>query len=288
MADQTTQQTTQTTEQQTTQVEQTQQTTQAQTEAPAERFVPLPRFEAVTAQKYDAIRRAEAAEAKARDFETQLSQLTQRQVPPPEPRVGDLPQAPRQPDASLNRSEIERLAGLQAQALRFNERCNESVAQGRKAYGDFDAAIDSLRQVAPTMDAQGRPTLPQTFVEAALATGRAHDVMYALGKDSSEADRLMSLSGDPIRQASELTRFAMGLKAPAGSVEPKVEGAESAPKVVVRNAALAEPIKQVVGGNRGLSVKDMPIEDPDLPIEEFMRRRNEEAGRSRRANGRFR
>ena len=182
--------------------------------------------------------------------------------------------------SNVSPAELDRLADLRARQMRFNERCNESVATGRKAYQDFDAKVDDLRKVAPTVDAQGRPMLPETLVSAALATGRAHEVLYALGSDQSEADRIMSI-GDPTSQAVAVAQYAAGLKKAddeGGTTEPPAK----------RTTEVPAPIRQVVGGSRKVSVKDMDLDDPALPIEEFMRRRDEEAKHSRRANGRFR
>ena len=122
--------------------------------------------------------------------------------------------------------------------------------------------------------------LPETLVSAALATGRAHEVLYALGSDQSEADRIMSI-GDPTSQAVAVAQYAAGLKKAddeGGTTEPPAK----------RTTEVPAPIRQVVGGSRKVSVKDMDLDDPALPIEEFMRRRDEEAKHSRRANGRFR
>ena len=254
--------------------------------APEERFVPAARFDAVVGQKYEAIRKAEGLEARTRELEGRIAQYEQARTqvtPQPQPTPGVVPQDPagtRTFTSPVSPAELDRLADIRARQMRFNERCNDSVATGRKAYADFDAKVDDLRKVAPTVDAQGRPMLPETLVSAALATGRAHEVLYALGSDQSEADRIMSI-GDPTSQAVAVAQYAAGLKKAddeGGTTEPPAK----------RTTEVPAPIRQVVGGSRKVSVKDMDLDDPALPIEEFMRRRDEEAKHSRRANGRFR
>lgn len=260
-------------------------TTPAESSTPAaqaERFVPAPRFDAVVAQKYEAIRKAEVAEARARDLESRLAASEQARSTAPQLDSNGQPvvQPQRQPAAD-SRPDIARLASIEAQNIRFAERCNESVAEGRKAYSDFDAKIDALRNVAPTIDANGRPMLPQTLVEAALETGHSSKVLYALGSDPSEADRIMSLP--PMKQAIEIAKFAskFDAKSDAGEVDPLTQA--------VAAKSLPDPIRpRIAGSGRAVSVKDMPLDDPKLPIEEFMARRDKEAATNRRSNGRYR
>lgn len=255
---------------------------------PEERFVPAARFDAVVGQKYEAIRKAEGLEARTRELEGRIAQYEQQRTqaqPQPQPSPQSQNVVPQDPPGTrtfqgqVSPAELDRLADIRARQMRFNERCNESVAQGRKSYADFDAKVDDLRKVAPTVDAQGRPMLPETLVSAALATGKGHEVLYALGSDQSEADRIMSIA-DPTSQAVAVAQYAAGLKKAA-------EGDDDAPPAR-RTPDVPHPIRQVVGGSRKVSVKDMDLDNPDLPIEEFMRRRDEEAKVSRRANGRFR
>lgn len=261
----------------------------APSSAPEERFVPAARFDAVVGQKYEAIRKAEGLEARARELEGRLAQYEQQriQAPPAPPATSQTPPLPDPPgtrtfQGQVSPAELDRLADLRARQMRFNERCNESVATGRKAFQDFDAKVDALRSVAPTVDAQGRPMLPETLVSAALATGRGHEVLYALGSDQSEADRIMSIA-DPTSQAVAVAQYAAALKG-----KDATGGDDDAPAPARRSAEVPAPIRQVVGGSRKVSVKDMDLADPALPIEEFMRRRDEEAKIARRANGRFR
>jgi len=256
------------------------------TPEPQPRYVPAERFEAVVAQKFEAIRQAEEAKSRAIELERQLRESSRPSVPqaqyqtPPVPGVQppawQPPQAPQ-----ITQADIDRLSTAKAAELRFNERCNESVFAGRKSYGDFDAKITALKSVAPGLDANGQPMLPRGFVEAALETGKAEHVLYALANDLGEADRIMTLA--PMRQAVELARLADRV-APANAPQDVVGEAER-----VAAAARGRPIGQVVGVSHGAGPRELAIDDPNLPMEEFMKRRNETAWDARgRANGRGR
>lgn len=240
---------------------------------PAGRFVPLDRFNGVVAQKYEAIRRSEQAEQRARELEQQLQRFAA-------PATGADPTAPQAP--RFDPAEIDRLASQRAAAMNFKEKVDGAVAAGRSAHPDFDATIAELQKVAPMRDVNGAPMIPPSVVEAAIRTGAGAEVLYALGKDTLEADRIMSL--DPIGQAVEVAKLAQRLT-PQASAEPATA---TPPDLRVVRGAPPEPIRPVVGAARGREVKDMALDDPELPIEEFMRRRDEEAKRHRGIGGRFR
>lgn len=255
------------------------------------RFVALDRFNGVVADKYNAIRQAEQERNRAAELERQVADLQARLGGGAQASASAAPgAAPATPiPPTINPGEIDRLAAIRAEQINFNNRCNDSVAKGRKAYNDFDSSIAELRKVSTLIDTSGQPTLPQALIEAALETGRGHDVLYALGKDTAEADRIMSLSNNPVRQAVEVARFAQGLK-PVAEATPADPGADPAAPVITLERPVnppPAPIKPVVGASRGVSVKEMKLDDPNLPMEEFVRRRNAEDAERRKA-GRFR
>ena len=225
------------------------------TPAEAPKYVPVDRFDAVTAQKWDLTRKLQSTEQ-----ELQLAKDTLAELQRMQNASGQTP--PAQPNApALGEAEINRRATQMAAEHIFNDRCNDAVREGRKSHSDFQDSIDALVKIAPTVDARGQPMLPPAFVEAALDTGRGSEVLYALGRDPGEADRIMSLP--PTRQAIELARFADRL-----SIAP----AQGVPSGGISNAP--PPIRPVVGGGRtALRPEDLAMDDPSKPVDVWMRQR---------------
>ena len=248
-----------------------------------EQYVPLRRLEAAISDKHAERRDREAAESRAKELETRLNEMTQRLQSQPQPMPGQpLPQAQvtvpfTQPPMPAPVSQDRAAVQLAAKQMLFDQQCNESAELGRKAHPDFDVTLSELRKVAPLIDGAGRPMLAPEFVEAALATGRGHEVLYALGKDKPEADRIMSLA--PMKQAVELERFAAKL-APEGSESGKPdEGVIEQGQRIVREASAPLPIPRVIG--RG-TVRELRLDDPNLPTSEWMERRQAEVAEARK------
>lgn len=248
-------------------------------ETPPPRMVPAERFDAVVADKYKAIRETDAANARTLLAEQELTALRSRQsaapAPEPSPVAASMP----------TMAELDAMANQRAMQIDFNKRCNESVSLGRKTYADFNEKIAQLSAIAPSTDSQGRPVLPQTLVEAALETGKAHDVLYALANDSIEADRIMSLP--PMKQAIEITRLADKLASadtdPDADEDNVVAQAEAA-----RVSAAPRPIRPKIGSGVGQSNKNPSLDDPKLSTEDWMKIREKQVKENRVANGRFR
>lgn len=193
-----------------------------------EQTVPLSRFQAVIAQKNEEQR---AREALARELKLANDTLEEfRKLGRAAPGTGDAQagdtRAATDPTTTpvrtssakaISPEELQRLVREEgarvATEQSFNARCNEAVSTGRAAHSDFDKVVlQDLTSISPTFDQRtGRPVLPTPFIEAALETGNAPEVLYALGQDANEATRIMSLS--PIKQAIEVAKFASKLEA---------------------------------------------------------------------------
>lgn len=232
-------------------------------------MVPLARFESVTAQKWDAIREAERVKAELAQANSELERLRAGGQTPPASGTSATPPAAPLARVVAPQADVD----ARARQMLFDQRCVEVANEGKKAHTDFDAALDALRGVSPLIDAIGRPALPQTLIEAAIETGLGSEVLYALGKNTAEADRIMTLP--PVKQAVEVARFAEGLR-------PRSDGA-GAPEARVSGAP--PPIKPVVNGRAAISPNDLPLDSPDLPMAEFIKRRDAEE-KARRASGR--
>lgn len=183
------------------------------------------RIDELTRQRYEAERRAEAA-----------LQLLQGKGEGEEPKPGE----------KLSEAEVERRALAKAQELAaeqaFNQECNRIYEAGVKAFSDFDDAIQNFRML-------GGLTPP--MIEAAAATDMPEKVLYELGSNPDEAERIIKMT--PTRMGVELAKLAQKL---------------SAPKPAVSKAP--PPIKPVDGAGKG-------EKDPDkMSDAEWMEWRNKQ------------
>jgi hypothetical protein len=225
-------------------------TTPASSEAPPAAGQPDPaqrRVNQLVAERWAERRRAEAAEQQSRLLQEQLNQTRQAlQAQPQVDADGNpvQPQPQRQPPTQPPQ-DLQAMAAQIAAQNEFNRQVGDEVSRGRTIHQNFD-------QVAANLQRFGE--LPRTFVEAALATGKGADVMYALGSDIAEADRILSMP--PMQQAVAIAQLAGGLKAP----EP--------PK---KTTSAPAPIVPKVGGGSG---KNTPsLEDPNLPVADWIKLR---------------
>lgn len=203
------------------------------------------RIAELVAQRHAEKRAREAAEARAQLAEQLLEQLGQgRQEPGQQAAPQGTPVDPQE------------LARSMAADMRFAEQCNAVVRDGRVAKPDFDAKLTSLKQLAGG-------GLPRSIAEAALATGKAADVIYALGSDANLADRVLGLP--PLEQAVELARLA---------------GSVSSAKPTAAPSSAPAPIAPAIGGGGSSSATKSSYSE-GLSIDEWMALREKEvAGRA--------
>jgi hypothetical protein len=224
-----------------------------------ENLVPQSVVDRITSEKWDAVRGRESAERQAAALQATVEELRRgatapasaAPAPAPAPAASEPVRASAPaPARPLTQEELARLVAEQTDLNAFNARCNEAAAEGKKAHGDFDTVVlRDLANLSPVYDPVAqRPILPRTLVEAALETGDAHEVLYALGKDQARAEALMRLP--PVRQAVEVAKFHAELVAsrgegePAGGEEEPAEGEETAGETAApapRRAAPAPP-----------------------------------------------
>lgn len=202
------------------------------------------RMNQLVAERWTERRAREAAEQQARLLQERLNQVTQT-LQPQVGEDGQLLQQQQQPVRQVPQPDLQQMAAQIASNNAFNERVAAEVARGRAGHQDFD-------QVAANLQRFGE--LPRTFVQAAMATGKGAEVMYHLGGDIAEADRILSL--EPIEQAVALAALAGSIKAP-----------EPAKKITSAPA----PVTPKVGGGAG---KNTPsLEDNNLPIADWIKLR---------------
>jgi hypothetical protein len=214
--------------------------------------VPLERFQSVVAERRESERALEEARRQLALTNQTLEEFkklsTSASGEQPDPN------AARQPPAAkpLTAEQLRELVSAQTAQNEFDKACNSAVVKGREAHKDFDAVLDVLKKSSPFFDPRaGTPVLPRSLVEAALETGAPDEVLYALGQNPAEADRLMQLSSNPVRVAAEITRFhaklvaSKNIEVPAegeegaeeNEEEPAVEGVSRAPAPIRERAA---------------------------------------------------
>lgn len=179
--------------------------------------------------------------------------------------------APAQPDPTADfNARVNAAAQQQAQALAataaFNQKCNEIVEAGRTTFGkdEFNSSVSGLLKLVDMADA-GSAANYTDFLETAIETGAGAELLFELGRDLDEAQRVLELS--PKKRAIELARKAESLGATA---EPS-----KAPK----------PIRVIEA--KGVRHEEIDPADAsradNLPIADWMERRNKQvAGRARR------
>jgi hypothetical protein len=215
---------------------------------PPQNRVPQSVVDRVTAEKWEAIRAKEEAERQTTVARATIEELRKMAAGEPTRPAGAPPPTAPRTDARMNPEELRRLVQEQSALNDFNKACNEAVDKGRTAHSDFDKiVIQDLTRLSPIYDPQaGKPIIPQPLVEAALETGEAHEVLYALGKDSALAERIMRLS--PIRQAVEVAKLHSKMLAerkPEGDEGEKKEDEEE--KAPENTSKAPPPIRSRVG-----------------------------------------
>lgn len=138
---------------------------------------------------------------------------------PAEPVV---PKADTASEADFEARVAARAAVLADETVKLNEwntRCNEVVTAGKSAFPDFD---DKLTAVKSVVNAKDRNEVLQynEVLAAAIETGKAPELIHALGSDPGKFAELMKLS--PVKRGMELAALATGLSAaPEPSNLPK-------------------------------------------------------------------
>lgn len=149
-----------------------------------------------------------------------------------------------QPDGALDvESYVTSKAAEMVAERSFNEACNKVYETGKGEFKDFDQAVSNLQMVGMNRD----------FLEIVSSSDAGHKVLHHLGTDLDEAARISALP--PLQMARELTRLEYKLN------QPQSKPVSKAPA----------PIKPIgAGGSPSSGLSD------DLPIEEWMARRNKQ------------
>lgn len=157
------------------------------------------------------------------------------------------------PTADFN-ARVAQAAQQQVAINTFNDRCNAEAAKGRGQWEDFDARLADVRSLVNVSDPD-EVAAYNALLQAGLETGELATLMYELGQDLDEANRILALS--PLKMGVELTKKAL-----KGA---QIEGVSKVPN----------PVRPLAGG-RG---EQLPVDptNPDqadnLTTAEWMKRR---------------
>lgn len=151
---------------------------------------------------------------------------------------------------------IAERANLVAQQTTFNNSCNEAAARGAAQYSDWQVKLNGLTQLIDQTDPRSVQQY-NLFLEAALETGNAEQIIYRLGGNLNEAARVLGMS--PMKMAMEVGKLAEGKRdgKPSGAPKP------------IRPVGSTSP----VSGAR----PDDPERGGEMPIDEWMKARNKQA-----------
>lgn len=176
------------------------------------------------------MKRIHQQSAKIADLARQVeSQAREREAL--EARIaGNGDQQPGQPDKPMTPADIDRLVDLRAQEQAriqtFNQACDKTAEVGAREFPDFKQAVGTLQALGMM-----QPETVQVVLDA--AGENAHKVLYQLGKNPEEAERVLSLS--PIKMAVELSK--LGASAP-GKQPPPLSKAPDPIKPISGNAVV--------------------------------------------------
>ena len=167
------------------------------------------------------------------------------------PGVGGVPAAP-WPAANVpTAADFQREVANAAAEMEYRRTCDDIIAKGTAAHGvGFQAALSNLSKYGP---------VPRALVEAAVETGMAPDVIHMLGNDPLEADRLLSLP--PQRLGVAVAQLAQKITANKAATAAAANELSRAPAPITPRAGGAAP-------------KAASLDNPDLPIGEWMALRN--------------
>jgi hypothetical protein len=189
------------------------------------------RIDRLIAKNAESAAREREALQRAADLEARLAALNPEEAAKPD--LAEIAKQERERAKQEIREEERRNA--------FNHECNMTHAKGVAEFSDFDRSIDSLKLLGVMSD---------TLIHAAFEAGDAHKVLYALGRNPEEAERISGLS--PERMGAAVAKFAL----------------KAVPTLTVKPVSKApQPIKPIDGGASHVET------DPNkMSMEEFDKR----------------
>ncbi len=226
------------------------------------------RIDQLTKQRHQALREAE----ELREENRKLKEQQTVQPPADDPR----PSFDSYDSVEQFEKDIEawsrRQAQREAQATQQEKQSGPSVEEQEAIDRIQNAAIEASDRYPDFEDVVYDPSLPLSteMIRAAADTESVADVLYHLGKNPQEAQRLSQLNGTSLIR--EMGRLEARLEANNGS------GADAASQGGEQPTSAPEPI-QPVKGNRA---KREPTNPDELDIDTWMERERERLAKQRR------
>lgn len=160
-------------------------------------------------------------------------------------------------NARVDAAASAKAAQLAAQAD-WDRQCNAVADAGRKEFPDFNERLGRIQATVNGQDPAEVATYNEV-ISAAIETGQGHKVLYALGADPAEYQRLVKLN--PVKRAMEIGAISQRLvndKEPSGAPKP------------------ITPIGSSGEHYEGIKPDD-PTRGMKLPMKEWMKQREEQA-----------
>jgi hypothetical protein len=169
------------------------------------------------------------------------------------------------PQPQMDQAVIDQRAREIAAINDFNRRCDEAALSGRAQFGEaeFNGRIANLQKLSDPTDAASVNAY-NSLLMAALEVGDPEKVLFELGSDLNEAQRILGMT--PTKMAVELTKRA-------AKIPTQVSAAPKPITPIGARTASHEPIEP-----------DDPTKSDNLSTAEWMRRREAQLT-SRRATG---
>ena len=197
------------------------------------------RIDELTRLRHDERRRAEAEMQRANTLQAELDKLRRGSSSD----EGQDQAQPKYTQADLDRLSDERAAQRDAQreAERaqdtFNRSCNDIHAEGLKSFSDFRDSLENLHRAGG---------ITPSLIKMAMATGSAASVLYELGKDPAEAERVITLPFEEMAVA-------------VAKLAAKPASTSAAPPLVSKAPAPIRPIANGGGKPGPKSIEDMSM-----------------------------
>lgn len=250
--------------------EQTQETEQQveQTEQPAKPPWFMERINAETRRRSDAERQAATLSEQNRALRASMEALVAGRPAPKEGEGTERTYTQAEVEAEAQRrAEVLATTQLQQRAeVEFATSCNAIAAAGKAAYPDFDATLANLTATGVMNGQPGQ----RAFLEAIIELSNGHDVLHKLGQSPEQAIRLSGMR--PMALA-----LALGKLSDEVHAERTKEVKKPVTERQVSNAP--PPVTRVAGSARAT---EPALDDTELPMAEFIRRRDAEAAEKRR------